>query len=99
MKRYGVKLSDAAENDLIKLYEWVHDAAGEAVADRFYGRLRQAAESLQYFPERGVLREIIAPGVRLLIVGNHVILYRVEESAVDVKRVVHGSVDLTKLFR
>lgn len=99
MKLHSVRLSGAAETDLIRLYEWVHGAAGEAVADRFYGRLRQAIESLQYFPERGVLRESIAPAARLLVVGNHVVLYRVAGNAVDVIRVVYGAVDLTRLLR
>lgn len=97
MKRYGVSLSDAAERDLLQIYQWVFEAAGESVADRFFARLEAAALSLQFYPERGVLRESIAPGARMLIAGNYIILYALKGKTVNIMRIVHGRVDLSRL--
>ena len=80
------------------LYRWVFKEAGEGIADRFLLKLESAVMSLQYFPERGVLRDAIAPGARILIEGNYLILYEVVSDRVEVKRVVRGSIDLNRLF-
>jgi plasmid stabilization system protein ParE len=43
-------------------------------------------------------RPPIAPEVRALIEGDHLILYRVDRRDVEIVRVVHGARRLTELF-
>ncbi|MDX8511684.1 type II toxin-antitoxin system RelE/ParE family toxin [Mesorhizobium captivum] len=41
-------------------------------------------------PFSGAPRDDIAPGVRHLIVGEYLTLYRVGEDAIEIVRVLHG---------
>ncbi|MBZ9856608.1 type II toxin-antitoxin system RelE/ParE family toxin [Mesorhizobium sp. CA13] len=41
-------------------------------------------------PLSGAPRDDIAPGIRHLIVGNYLTLYRVEDDAIEILRVLHG---------
>ncbi|WP_292312124.1 type II toxin-antitoxin system RelE/ParE family toxin [Mesorhizobium sp.] len=45
---------------------------------------------LTLHPFSGAPREDIAPGIRHLIVGEYLTLYRVGEGAVEILRVLHG---------
>ncbi|WP_246684120.1 MULTISPECIES: type II toxin-antitoxin system RelE/ParE family toxin [unclassified Mesorhizobium] len=45
---------------------------------------------LTLHPFSGAPREDIAPGIRHLIVGEYLTLYRVGEDAVEILRVLHG---------
>ncbi|MBZ9922750.1 type II toxin-antitoxin system RelE/ParE family toxin [Mesorhizobium sp. BR1-1-7] len=41
-------------------------------------------------PLSGAPRDDIAPGIRHLIVGNYLTLYRVEDDAIEILRALHG---------
>jgi toxin ParE1/3/4 len=45
------------------------------------------------------LRPEIGPDARLAVVGRYVILFRIEDEAVYVERVVYGGRDLPSLYR
>jgi toxin ParE1/3/4 len=53
--------------------------------------------SLYDFPDRGAKRSEFGDGVRILIEGNYVIIYRKVRNHVEILRVVHGAMDLEKL--
>nr|WP_287183885.1 type II toxin-antitoxin system RelE/ParE family toxin [Mesorhizobium sp.] len=42
------------------------------------------------YPFSGAQREDIAPGIRHLVVGEYLTLYRVGEDAIEILRVLHG---------
>jgi toxin ParE1/3/4 len=42
------------------------------------------------YPCSGAQREDIAPGVRHLLVGEYLTLYRVHDDAIEIVRVLHG---------
>ena len=67
-------------------------------ADRMIGRIYSSAHRLADFPESAPLRPDIGKGVRSLVVGRYLLLYRVEGSRVEVVRVIHGSRDVTALL-
>jgi len=50
---------------------------------------------LDFAPERYVLREDLAAGLRALQVQGYLIFYRVEEERVLILRVIHGARDIT----
>jgi plasmid stabilization system protein ParE len=56
----------AAERDLTALYAYIRDAnGGPEVAIGYVRRIRSFCEGLEPFPERGVARDDIRPGLRL----------------------------------
>jgi toxin ParE1/3/4 len=50
---------------------------------------------LDFAPERNVLREDLAAGLRALQVQDYLVFYRVEEERVLILRVIHGARDIT----
>ena len=49
-------------------------------------------------PDRGVIRNDLLVGLRMLVESKYLVFYRVVEKPVEVRRVIHGSRDLSKLF-
>lgn len=78
-----------AEDDLIAI--WLHIASdSEAAADRLLDRIEARWRQLTTYPFSGAPREDIAPGIRHLVVGDYLILYRVGATAIEILRVLHG---------
>lgn len=50
-------------------------------------------------PMIGVSREDVSPGLRVFVVGNYLICYRVTATAIRVTRVFHGAQDILRQFR
>lgn len=53
---------------------------------------------LTHFPQRGVERDDILPGIRHVVVGKYVALYRVTEKGIEIVRVFHGHRHITTDF-
>ena len=88
--------SAQAQEDLIEI--WVHVATdNERAADQVLDGIEARLDALLAFPEMGVAREDIRPGLRMLVSGAYVILYRIGEQDIDIVRVVHGRRDLETL--
>ena len=49
------------------------------------------------FPEAGSPRDELGRGLRIVPVGDYLIIYRVDERGPLILRVVHGAMDLTKI--
>ncbi|WP_245454982.1 type II toxin-antitoxin system RelE/ParE family toxin [Mesorhizobium sp. M9A.F.Ca.ET.002.03.1.2] len=78
-----------AEDDLIAIWLHVgHDS--EAAADRLLDRFEARWQQLATYPFSGAPREDIAPGIRHLVVGEYLTLYRVADDAIEIVRVLHG---------
>ncbi|GLS41383.1 hypothetical protein GCM10010869_69800 [Mesorhizobium tianshanense] len=78
-----------AEEDLIAI--WLHIARDdEAAADRLLDRIEARWQQLATYPFSGAPREDIAPGIRYLVVGEYLTLYRVGEDAIEILRLLHG---------
>lgn len=88
----------AAREDLIDI--WAHIAADSPqAADRVLDRLDAAAEVLAAHPRIGPVRDDIRPGLRYLVSGSYLLLYRViSDDEVEIVRVTHGRRDLLALF-
>ena len=92
-----VHFTRAAREDLIAI--WGHIAEDdEGAADRVLDRLGEAAEHLAHHPQMGPARDDIRPGLRYLVCGAYLLLYRIEPYGIEVVRVVHGRRDLYGLF-
>lgn len=92
-----VVFTRAARDDLIDI--WTHVAADDpAAADRVLDRLDEAASYLIQNPEMGSARDDIRPGLRYLVSGSYLLLYRTIEDDIEIVRAVHGRRDLYGLF-
>jgi toxin ParE1/3/4 len=88
-------ISQPAKDDLVEIWEFIaeHD---ELAADRYIDHLRLRARELIRHPQLGRPRREIRPGIRSLLVRNHLLFYRVKKSSVEVLRILHGSRDLPR---
>lgn len=87
----------AAREDLIDI--WTHIAADDtAAADRVLDRLDEAAAHLAQNPQMGPARDDIRPGLRYLVSGSYLLLYRMVDGDIEIVRAVHGRRDLYGLF-
>ena len=72
----SVVFTKKAREDLIDI--WLHIAEDDpTAADRVLDRLDDAASHLADHPEIGAARDDIRPGLRYLISGSYLLLYRI----------------------
>lgn len=95
---FRVRLLRQAEDDLIAIWQYVAEH-NPAAADNLLDRLDKRIGTLADFPERGAPRNELGKGIRLLIEGNYLIVYRFEKGETSIIRVIHGSRDLVNLLK
>jgi toxin ParE1/3/4 len=93
-------LSPEAEAELDGI--WIHiarESGGTEVATRVVERITERFWLLGRFPYIGRRRdEDLRRGLRSVTVDDYVIIHRIEDEAVLILHVVHGSRDLAALF-
>ena len=94
--KFRVKITARAERDLRDIWLIIAEHSLEN-ADGFLHRLDMRIDSLVEFPDRGADRSDIFEGIRMLVEGSYLILYRRKATKVEVLRVVYGGMDLSKL--
>jgi toxin ParE1/3/4 len=92
-----VVLSDKAKFDLFRIYRYLEERSPTA-ADAFIRRIDSNFESLARFPFIGRERSNLAPGLRCLVVGLHLIFYVVDDDEITVVRVIDGRMDVDEEF-
>lgn len=78
-----------AEDDLIAIWQCIARDS-ETAADRLLDRIEARWQQLAAYPFSGAPRDDVAPGIRHLVVGDYLTLYRVGGDAVEILRVLHG---------
>jgi toxin ParE1/3/4 len=77
------------DEDLIAI--WIHVAQeNPGAADRVLDAIAQRWEQLARHPLSGMARDDIAPGLRHLITGQYMVLYRIQDEGIEILRVIHG---------
>jgi toxin ParE1/3/4 len=97
VKTFDVKVSPAAVVDLEDIWYFIAQE-NPVAASRVVNALKQRILSLDKLPERAQLRPDIASNARCLIQGNYLVVYEVIDARVEVVRVIHGAIDLSKLY-
>ena len=84
----------SAEDDLNALYDYIAQHSGNAeIAFNYVWRLRSACKTLSDFPERGIPRDDIRKGLRILVFEKRsVVAYQVT-NVVEVIAIFHGGQD------
>jgi len=94
-----IDISDEAGEDLSSAIAHllrVNILAGERLA----AELERAILDLALFPRRGLAREHLGPGIRSILVGTLLVLYRDDGDKIRVIRVIDGRMDIeTEFFR
>lgn len=86
-----------ARQDLVGI--WRHIAADNlAAADGLLDRIDERCARLVESPRLGAPRDDIRPGLRYVVVGEYLILYRIVDEGILIVRIVHGRRDLFGLF-
>lgn len=102
MKRFQVRLSRGALDDLQSLHDYLADDKSVAVADRLLDRLLAVAKSLALNPQRGSCpRELLAlgeDGYRQLIFKPWRMDYSVDGNVVHVLLIADGRRDMRSLL-
>lgn len=100
MKRREVTFAPEAKDDLLKLYDWIADAAGPSVALAYLERIEAYCGGFDLASERGTRRDDVRAGLR--IVGferRATIAFTVDEEEVLVLRVLYGGQDFEGRLR
>jgi toxin ParE1/3/4 len=78
---------------------WLYIAVDSPqAADRLIDRIIARCFDLADQPRLGPARPEIAPDARMLVVGDYLVLYRIQDADVQIVRVVHGARRLDGLF-
>jgi toxin ParE1/3/4 len=86
----------SAEQDLFDHWRYLFERDPRA-ADNVVDVITTRIESLLLNPFLGPPRQDIADGLRYLVCGSYVVLYKVEIDCIRIVRIVHGSQDLPTL--
>lgn len=92
MKRFKIRLSEAAELDLDNIYRFVRRQSQSVVTARAYvARLQMFLATFETFPERGTLYNEIRPGLRRVgFEGRISVAFIVEDDEVVVLRLLYA---------
>lgn len=98
MKTYKVKISNLALRDMEDIYRYISEnLASPATAMKQYDRIAEAIESLNVFPERFQVMDIVprlSKDVRQVIIDRYSAIYTVGEDTVTIIRVLYSASDL-----
>ncbi|WFP60111.1 type II toxin-antitoxin system RelE/ParE family toxin [Mesorhizobium sp. WSM4904] len=83
------RLLPRAESDVEAIGDYIAERNPSA-AVRLVHALERRWDLLTLHPFSGAPRDEIGPGIRHLIVGEYLTLYRVTEDAIEIIRVPHG---------
>ena len=93
-----IVLADKAKSDLFRIYSYVEQRS-PAAAEKILSRIDKKFDQLTWFPFIGRERSSLAPGLRSVIVGTHLIFYTVEDDSIIIVRVIDGRMDIDEEFR
>lgn len=92
---YKVVFSPEAENDLLELYLYVAERAGDACALAYVERLERFCKGFEEFPERGTSRDDLFPGLRIEGFQRRVsIAFHIHADTVTFDGLLYGGRDL-----
>lgn len=92
------RLSPLAEEDLLTIISTTIEAWGSEQGKTYAKTMEAALLKLAQYPDVGRQRRDIYKGARSFPVEKHIVFYRVNDNGIDVARILHQRMDLTKHF-
>jgi toxin ParE1/3/4 len=93
-RRLPVVLSPDANLDFADILLYGLETWGDQQTAAYEAETDRALERLGTYPELGRQRDDLGAGYRTYRVRQHVVIYRVEDAAIIVLRIVHGRADI-----
>ncbi len=91
MKKRAIVFAPEAQDDLLRLTDWIAEAASLDTALSYIERLETYCLSFGLASERGHLRDDIRPGLRIVGFERRVtIAFVVDEASVTILRLFYG---------
>lgn len=101
-RRYGVELTQGAEDDLEEIHGYRSQVRGIDDADTLIGEFLTVIDSLETFPERGAVpRELEGLGIqefRQILLRQFRLIYRIIDSRVIILVIADGRRDMQTLL-
>ncbi|HEX3673722.1 MAG TPA: type II toxin-antitoxin system RelE/ParE family toxin [Rhizomicrobium sp.] len=91
-------VSKGARRDLKAIARYSEKEWGTARKVRYLDAIRERFAALLRHPAPGAAREDIASGYRSVIVGRHIVFYRLADDEVVIVRVLHQRMDVRLHF-
>lgn len=92
----GCIIHDDAKADLLDIWNYI-SRRSPTDADEQLDRLYADFDTIVANPDIGRERDVLMHGLRCLIVGRHLIFYLTERDKIQIKRVLSGARDLSKI--
>ena len=90
--------SERAESDLLQIYTYLAERNLKA-ADALVQEVDAKFKNLTRFPFIGRERSSLAPGLRSILIGTHLIFYLIERDRIVIVRVIDGRMDIDQEFK
>jgi len=90
------RLTPAAQRDLSTIWDYTQERWDKTQAEIYISEIRAAIERIAVDPHRGRACEDIREGYRRYGIGSHLIFYTQASDSVDVIRILHQRMDLTR---
>ena|SRR5687767_10382048 len=88
-----LEFTEEAEADFRSLLQYTRATWGVEQQDLYGDRVMSAIHELLAYPQLGSGRNDLAPCLRNLRAGEHVVFYRVYESSIRIVRILHAKMD------
>ena len=88
-----LEFTEEAEADFRSLLQYTRATWGVEQQDLYADRVMSAILELLAHPQLGSVRNDLAPDLRNLRAGQHVVFYRVYESSIRIVRILHAKMD------
>lgn len=95
---HSLELLPEAEDDLASIHRLSHVGWGPEQAEKYSTDLYDTIILLLSFPYRGKARPELFDRARSVVCQKHIIYYRVDEPVITVVRVLHTSLDVSRIF-
>ena len=93
MSAYNLVIAPLAKHDLKRIYDYSISNWGSRQASDYLDKLKKLFWELTEQPKMGVEREELLPNMRSFSFDSHVVFYRLQQSQVEVVRVLHSRQD------
>jgi len=98
--KFKVVVTPEARDDLYELYDYISEHGSPQRAMAYVERIEKACLSLQTLPNRGMLREDLRPGLRVMGFERWAsIAFRVGSDTVAILRILYGGRSAERAFR
>lgn len=85
-----------ARLDLDGIWNYTQAQWGSSRAEDYLRQIKNAAELLAANPDAGRACDDIRPGYRKYPVGSHMVFYRRSVGAIEIVRILHARMDVTR---